>query len=80
MGEDRIRTRNRKKERLYRARDKQEKVKERIRESKLQKNIIEHLNKLPTREKNKIYTKEQRKRNLELAGKFLETQEQGEKV
>ena len=54
-----------KRERLYRARDKQEKVKERIRERKLQKNIMENRNKLPTREKKTRYSQKSKERAIQ---------------
>ena len=55
------------KERLQVARYKQEKMKEKARERKLEKEISEGLNKLPEKERNNIAIEEEKKRKVDLA-------------
>ena len=54
-------------ERLQVARHKQEKIKKKARERKLEKEINDGLNKLPEKERNNIAIEEQKKRKLDLA-------------
>ena len=55
------------KERLQIARKKQDDVRSKVKERKLEKDIAEGLEKLPNKERNKIEAEEQRKKNLDLA-------------